>query len=50
MGAAAFEIYLAATTDVDQTARAAGFRVASDDHLKEVNKSYNREKTLAGKE
>ena len=37
-------------TDVDQAARAAGFRSRSDHHLKEVNKSYNKEKTHARKE
>src|SRR4029078_11576100 len=49
-GAAAFEIYLAAATDVEQAGRAAGFRSRSDDHLKEANKSYSKEKTHARKQ
>src|SRR5262249_7399978 len=49
-GAAAFEIYLAAAADVDQDARAAGFRSRSDEHMKEANKGYSKKKPHARKE
>jgi hypothetical protein len=49
-GAAAFDIYLATAADVDQAATVAGFRSRSENHLKEANKSYNKEKTHARKE
>ena len=37
------QIDLAPAADVDQAARVAAFRSGSDHHLKEVNKSYNKE-------
>jgi hypothetical protein len=37
------QIHLTTATDVDQAARVAAFRSGSDHHLKEVNKSYNKE-------